>query len=222
MARLENDSIPKPSDLNDTYCFGAGWSELRHELCGKSTMKQSNGAFTIVELLIVIVVIAILAAISVVAYNGIQTRAKASAITETLRESKQALLRHAITGSSSIWWDELDFNSCGGRTLRDGDNGSHNGLKGMKEGCGIDELPALDQTTSLGYGYDNDGDSVTGWVCAEWCEYLVTGTDMNSTVYEAVDNVVDGAVSNCGNITYDSGINVLFYHIASNENNLNL
>ena len=35
-----------------------------------------NRGFTIVELLIVIVVIAILAAISVVAYNGIQTRAE--------------------------------------------------------------------------------------------------------------------------------------------------
>lgn len=38
-------------------------------------MKQGR-AFTIVELLIVIVVIAILAAISVVAYNGIQTRSR--------------------------------------------------------------------------------------------------------------------------------------------------
>jgi len=37
--------------------------------------KRSNG-FTIVELLIVIVVIAILAAITIVAYNGIQNRAK--------------------------------------------------------------------------------------------------------------------------------------------------
>ena len=35
--------------------------------------------FTLVELLIVIVVIAILAAISVVAYNGIQTRANNTA-----------------------------------------------------------------------------------------------------------------------------------------------
>jgi type IV pilus assembly protein PilA len=40
-------------------------------------MKNKSG-FTIVELLIVIVVIAILAAISIVAYNGIQTRAKTS------------------------------------------------------------------------------------------------------------------------------------------------
>ncbi len=41
------------------------------------TIKTERG-FTIVELLIVIVVIAILAAITIVAYNGIQSRAKAS------------------------------------------------------------------------------------------------------------------------------------------------
>ena len=42
------------------------------------TIKRNSG-FTIVELLIVIVVIAILATISIVAYNGIQTRANNSA-----------------------------------------------------------------------------------------------------------------------------------------------
>lgn len=40
--------------------------------------------FTIVELLIVVVVIAILAAITIVAYNGIQNRAEISAVTTTL------------------------------------------------------------------------------------------------------------------------------------------
>lgn len=39
-------------------------------------MKKTTSGFTIVELLIVIVVIAILATISIVAYNGIQERAK--------------------------------------------------------------------------------------------------------------------------------------------------
>lgn len=42
-------------------------------------MSSKNRGFTIVELLIVIVVIAILAAITIVAYNGIQNRAKSSA-----------------------------------------------------------------------------------------------------------------------------------------------
>lgn len=41
-------------------------------------MKKTTSGFTIVELLIVIVVVAILAAITVVAYNGIQTRTRDS------------------------------------------------------------------------------------------------------------------------------------------------
>ena len=40
--------------------------------------KQKQNGFTIVELLIVIVVIAILAAITVVAFNGVQQRARNS------------------------------------------------------------------------------------------------------------------------------------------------
>lgn len=48
-----------------------------------TTMKRSGG-FTIVELLIVIVVIGILAAITIVAFNGIQQRANSSAVTTDL------------------------------------------------------------------------------------------------------------------------------------------
>lgn len=47
-------------------------------------MKRVQSGFTIVELLIVIVVIAILATITIVAYNGIQDRAKASAASQAL------------------------------------------------------------------------------------------------------------------------------------------
>jgi prepilin-type N-terminal cleavage/methylation domain-containing protein len=53
-------------------------------------MKLSR-AFTIVELLIVIVVIAILAVISIIAYNGMQNRARGSAISTGLTQAIKAI-----------------------------------------------------------------------------------------------------------------------------------
>lgn len=61
--------------------------------------KQQPG-FTIVELLIVIVVIAILAAITIVAYNGIQDRARSAALTSDLTESAKQLKLDQVTNSS--------------------------------------------------------------------------------------------------------------------------
>jgi type II secretion system protein G len=56
--------------------------------------------FTIVELLIVIVVIAILASISIVAYNGIQQRARDSKRTSEISQIKKVLeFYKADTGS---------------------------------------------------------------------------------------------------------------------------
>jgi prepilin-type N-terminal cleavage/methylation domain-containing protein len=48
-----------------------GWS-----LANSTTRKKASGGFTIVELIIVVVVIGILAAITIVSYNGIQQRAR--------------------------------------------------------------------------------------------------------------------------------------------------
>jgi prepilin-type N-terminal cleavage/methylation domain-containing protein len=59
-------------------------------------------AFTIVELLIVIVVIAILAAISIVAYNGIQNRARESAADSALNQAvKKIAMTQVDSGSAS-------------------------------------------------------------------------------------------------------------------------
>lgn len=59
-------------------------------------MRKNISGFTIVELLIVIVVIAILAAISVVAYNGIQSRARDSARIQKIKDISKALELYKI------------------------------------------------------------------------------------------------------------------------------
>lgn len=62
-------------------------------------MRKNTSGFTIVELLIVIVVIAILAAISIVAFTGIQERARLSSNQSRLADiNKLILLYHADKG----------------------------------------------------------------------------------------------------------------------------
>ena len=69
-------------------------------------MKKTTSGFTIVELLIVIVVIAILAAITAVAYNGIQARARDNRRSNDSTEIQKALELYKI--------DNNDYPTSGG------------------------------------------------------------------------------------------------------------
>ena len=57
---------------------------------------SNKTGFTIVELLIVIVVIAILAAITIVAFNGIQERSRASAVSSALSQAAKQLTLYQV------------------------------------------------------------------------------------------------------------------------------
>jgi len=59
-------------------------------------ISKSRNGFTIVELLIVIVVIAILAAITIVAYNGIQNRANDTTVQSDLRQTYTKVQEFAV------------------------------------------------------------------------------------------------------------------------------
>jgi prepilin-type N-terminal cleavage/methylation domain-containing protein len=61
---------------------------------------RSNPGFTIVELLIVIVVIAILATMSIVAYNGIQSRAKNTQTETAAAWYRKTLIAYALENGS--------------------------------------------------------------------------------------------------------------------------
>lgn len=59
-----------------------------------------RSGFTIVELLIVVVVIAILAAITIVAYNGIQQRAKTSAVQTSLAQAARKIELYKVDNNT--------------------------------------------------------------------------------------------------------------------------
>lgn len=63
-------------------------------------MKISRSGFTLVELLIVIVIIAILAAITIVAYNGITSRANDTAVQEDLHNIASSIEQYSSTNGS--------------------------------------------------------------------------------------------------------------------------
>lgn len=63
-------------------------------------MRRLKAGFTLVELLIVIVVIAILAAITIVAYNGIQTKANNSAIESAADQVLKLLIAYTSTNGT--------------------------------------------------------------------------------------------------------------------------
>lgn len=91
------------------------WSILDSDM--RTTQRKSTG-FTIVELLIVIVVIGILAAITIVAYNGVQAKARDSArIAKVKSISKAIELYHADNGRYPQILDGVGWETtCGSQT----------------------------------------------------------------------------------------------------------
>ncbi|MBC7868729.1 carbohydrate binding domain-containing protein [Candidatus Saccharibacteria bacterium] len=65
-----------------------------------SAPKKGNHGFTIVELLIVIVVIGILAAITIVAYGGIQGRAQVASVSTGLEQTAKQLALYLVDSSN--------------------------------------------------------------------------------------------------------------------------
>lgn len=74
-----------------------------------ATKTQNKYGFTIVELLIVVVVIAILAAVSIVAYNGVSSRAKSSALSNLTSQATKKLLTIGIQNSDTYPVDKTAF-----------------------------------------------------------------------------------------------------------------
>ena len=72
------------------------------------TSRKQTG-FTIVELLIVIVIIGILAAITIVAYNGIQNRGNDATVQSDLRQTYSKIQAHIVLNDAyPTTWPEIN------------------------------------------------------------------------------------------------------------------
>lgn len=109
-------------------------------------MNRGRNGFTIVELLIVIVVIAVLAGITIVAFNGIRDRARTNALTAELVQIERKLKSHAVLNGEQL-----------PATLAD---------------AGITNTP----TSTYTYAYDNEDKSFCVAVLSGGVSYNITNT----------------------------------------------
>lgn len=147
---------------------------------------QKQTGFTIVELLIVIVVIGILAAITIVAYNGIQERARMAA---AIAFESQLRTKYFID-STGVW----DFDECSGGTVKnDSATNTTDSISGTVtwvtdtpsgRGCALrfnGTSTRIETQTKLGTQY---------YVKAAWIR-VASGASCQNIISKAVTNGVD-------------------------------
>ena len=170
-------------------------------------MFRTNRGFTIVELLIVIVVIAILAAISIVAYNGIQERARASSVASSLTQIEKGLRMMAIDQGRSTWWHENDISSSTGNKP----------LRQVMEQTTLDNY-VQDYADDVGTGwyYDNDGDASGACGTSHMGAQIQIRGIARDDLIQAVDDAIDDGDMGCGKVRILSS-GTLLYRISYDQ-----
>ena len=156
-------------------------------------IKKAHG-FTIVELLIVIVVIAILAAISIVAYTGIQDRAKASQIISMYSSVDKAFRLVGSDKGWATWPTDGSFGLGANPTLA--------AIAGTADFSSY--LQASVVPTDTNFRYDNDNDTYNGCSVGGLGVSIYTQTTVSRAIAEQVDKSIDDGNLSCGKVTWNT------------------
>lgn len=171
-------------------------------------MHKRNG-FTIVELLIVIVIIAILAAITIVAYNGIQTRAIASSLASDLKATEKAFTLYKTSAGLDSW--PADNSSVWDGTIT-GDPPLIKIITNNAEFRSYLQRPTtvekLNSGTSV-WTYDNDNDAYSGCAASGAGVNIKLQNANNIDVIKVVDSQIDDGDLACGKMRM-SGTTLLY------------
>ncbi|MGV9002186.1 MAG: type II secretion system protein [Candidatus Saccharimonadaceae bacterium] len=182
------------------------------------TKNTDKKGFTIVELLIVIVVIAILAAITIVSYTGVQNRARAVAITSGIRNIEDSLRILAVNENRSTWWPDTTFTGVNNPTIDD-----LIGTSDLKLSLHTSPtVPGL----SFVWTYDNDGDVRDPAECLasadlggnSWTGVVLAVGNIPDAIILSVDKTLDDGNPLCGKVRYgNSTKSYLLYQLGYNQ-----
>lgn len=130
------------------------------------TYAKDGRGFTIVELLIVVVIIAILAAVTIVGFNGAQDRARNAQVTSDLNALNKKILMYGIENGSYPTTGSLGTVYVDNNCTKTTTNKRADWIPGI---AGIVQNPGLTNTGVVGaggcYAYSSDGVS---YVLSAW------------------------------------------------------
>lgn len=164
--------------------------------------------FTIVELLIVIVIIAILAAVTVAAYNGIRERSQASAIASDLKAITKAFVLYKESNGLSSWPIETD-------TSWKGTGGTNPFITEIiaYNASFREFLPRAAANAGLGgngpWLYDNELDTYVNCAVNSNGVNIIAQNVTNTAVAQLIDEALDDGDLNCGTL-HLSGTSLIY------------
>ncbi len=170
-----------------------------------------DSGFTLVELIIVIVVIGILAAIILVAYSGVTERAKVSSYADGLKKVEKAMQLYIVEKGYSAWPKDSDLTGSANPTI----NSIISDTSGFSNY--LQSAPNVDGISPSLWRYDNDLDTYNGCSVSSNGANIYTTSTPNAFAKE-VDKTIDDGDLTCGRVRwYSTNDGTLVYNVSDNK-----